>query len=118
MRENTTAAWLGNGPFWVSDNMLDVCPIDFKLLPRLQNVKNVTSPPPHVLVAAGATSFIDMAGDWSQKVWCLLAAEQLADGRMVCVREASVCYVATAVRLTRVGSSACHGSSCMGSVQW
>ena len=30
-------------------------------------------------------------------------AEQLAD-RMVCVREASVCYVATAVRLKQVDS--------------
>ena len=64
-----------------------------------------TSPRIHTVVAAGATSFIDMAGESEKEslVFIVSPAEQLAD-RMACVREASVCYVATAVRLTRVDS--------------
>jgi hypothetical protein len=82
----------------------------FKLLPQLQNCQKRHLASTHVVVAAEATSFIDMAGGLESEQALVFTRARpnswpMGWPRWCAVREASVCYVATAVRLTRVDIS-------------
>ena len=90
----------------MSDKTVDVwwfvCPIDFKLLPQLPNVQNVTSHPHTLWLPREPLALLTWLGGEEES---LVFTRRPNSWPVVCVPESSVCYVATAVRLTRVDIS-------------
>lgn len=106
-RDGTTDAWpwtvLGVRQYNRS------CPMTLNFYPSVLQRQNVTSHPLHaVWLPREPLALLTWLG--RKKVWCLLPNSwpihhRWDDVSSVALRESSVCYVATAVRLRRVDSS-------------